>query len=92
MFLNNSQVTLPKDYKCMIPFGSNSPNGQLTDQTWFLGKSIMSSYYSIFDATQLEKNATSDDSYLRVGIGPRNPIDLIGYKEIEKHDKDQDRQ
>ena len=57
MFLDSSQVKLHSDIKCIIPIiGQESSTTGIDDvaNTWFLGKSILSNYYMIFDASNLE--------------------------------------
>ena len=90
MFLNSSQIKFPSgsEFQCQIPIFSQLSD--LNSDTWYLGKAMMSSYYMIFDANNLEDDEGNFDSngYLQVGIGPINPDDEIGGRIIDKHEKD----
>ena len=80
MFLDWTEMSLAAGFKCQIPIF-----GQATEQdTWHLGKVLLSSYYSVYDATQL----TDDGGYLQVGMGRINPDDDIGGKIIDQRKKD----
>ena len=94
MFLNSSQIRFPpgSDFKCQIPIFSQLSDN--TSDTWYLGKSMMSSYYMIFDANNLEgeDGQATESGYLQVGMGPINPDDEIGNKIIDRHEKEQQKQ
>lgn len=87
MFLNRSQIKVPKDVNCVIPiYGQKKSDSTPPDveNTWFLGKAILSSYYQIFDGRFMDE---SNGGYLTIGMGPINPIDEVGKEEIRKHDE-----
>lgn len=44
-------------------------------RSWFIGQHMLAHYYTIFDATGLDREPRT----LRVGVAPANPIDLIGH-------------
>ena len=46
MFLDHTQVTLPKGYNCFIPIIGQSMS---TKNTWFVGEFMMSKYYTVYD-------------------------------------------
>jgi hypothetical protein len=61
---------------CVIPlFKHNIPH---KENTYILGSVFFKSYYVIFDMTPFDELKLP---YLQVGIAPRNPLDLIGYRQ-----------
>ena len=61
---------------CIIPlFKHNIPH---KSDTYILGSVFFKSYYVVFDMTPFDEQKLP---YLQVGIAPRNPVDLIGYRQ-----------
>ena len=77
MFMDASVAPLPPLFKCFIPIIGQKFS---TNKTWFIGEFLMSSYYTVFDMSQLD-----DHGYLQIGIGEANNQDLIGKTLIDKH-------
>lgn len=74
---------MPDDANCLLPiFGQDDSSPGETANTWYIGKAVLSSYYTIFDASHLEQT----DGYLQIGMGEINPSDQIG-ADIIHHDK-----
>ena len=80
MFLNSSQVYMTSKNKCIIPIkGTHKVLLNHTNPTWLVGKALLSKYYTIFNASSL---SSGNSPNLQIGIGPKNPIDLIGLQDI----------
>ena len=63
--------------------------GNISTNAWLVGKTMLSDYYTIYDATSLDSDSSTN---LQVGIGQKNPIDLIGKEDIEKKEKEDQQQ
>ena len=55
MFLNSSHVMISEPYKCIIPIrGTGRPLVSNTRYAWLVGKSVLSGYYTIFNASSID--------------------------------------
>lgn len=46
---------------------------EITNPSWFVGNILLQSYYLVLDASPLDEGK----NYIQVGIGPKNPKNLI---------------
>lgn len=61
---------------CIIPlFKHNIP---YKADTYILGNVFFKAYYVVFDMTPYDEGKLP---YLQIGVAPRNPLDVIGYKQ-----------
>uniref|UniRef100_A0A7S3IVK7 Peptidase A1 domain-containing protein n=1 Tax=Strombidium inclinatum TaxID=197538 RepID=A0A7S3IVK7_9SPIT len=49
-------------------------NGAI-DSTWYIGEIWLKNYYTVFDQSPFDELG---QSYLQIGVGPKNPVNLIG--------------
>ena len=92
--VNESQVFWENPFNknnCIMQikgYGGLTP-GNVSANTWIVGKTMLSDYYTIFDASSLDSGSSTN---LQVGIGKKNPVDLIGAVEIEEKEKEEQQQ
>lgn len=81
MYINGSKFNDVKgDESCYLPLFRNRDHLMAND-TWTFGNIFMNQYYFTFDMTPLTEQS---ENYLRVGIGRKNPEDVIGKGVIDK--------
>lgn len=71
LLLDGTEIGLTKD-ECVIPVFKSK---LIASNEWILGTIFLQYYYVVFDMSGLHQNKVD---YIQVGIGEKNPEDLIG--------------